>query len=48
MPKGTEVHKIYDALVKKGYDKEKAAKIAQNKTGTALATGKPPKKKGKG
>lgn len=38
MPKGTPVHKLFDALVKK------AAKIAQAKTGTALATGKPPKK----
>jgi hypothetical protein len=44
MPKGTKVHKLYDALKRKGYSVEKAVKIAQSQTGQALATGKPPKK----
>lgn len=48
MPKGSKVHKVYDALRKKrGMSKEKAAKIAQASTGEALATGKPPKRKKK-
>lgn len=38
---------MYRALLKKGKSKESAAKIAQSVTGLALATGKPPKKKGK-
>ncbi len=45
MPKGTKVHRMYDAMREKGYSKAKAARIAQSRTGTALATGKPPKKK---
>lgn len=48
MPKGTKVHKMYDAMVGEGMDKGKAARIAQAKTGKALATGKKPKSKGKG
>lgn len=45
MPKGTKVHEVYDALKEKeGMDPGKAARIAQAKTGQALATGKPPKK----
>lgn len=44
MPKGTRVDKMYDALVAEGMDKGKAARIAQAKTGLALATGKPPRK----
>lgn len=44
MPAGTAVEKVYRALLKKGYSKEKAARIAQSATGLALATGKPPKK----
>jgi hypothetical protein len=47
MPKGTKVHKIYDALVRSGADKGKAARIAQSQTGKSLATGKKPKSKGK-
>jgi hypothetical protein len=39
MPKGTKTHKIYDARVKKGASKGKAARIAQAKTGKSLATG---------
>lgn len=46
MPKGTKVHKVYDALVNKGMSKGKAARIAQAKTGLALSTGKPPKNHG--
>lgn len=40
MPKDSEVGKVYDALVKKGMSKERAAKISQAQTGQALATGK--------
>jgi hypothetical protein len=47
MPKGTRVHKMYDALRRGGMDKGKAARIAQSRTGQALATGKPPKRKRK-
>lgn len=43
MPKGTKVDRLYKALRKEGKDKASAAKIAQAKTGQALATGKPPK-----
>lgn len=43
MPKGTKVHDMYDAMVAEGMSKGKAARIAQSKTGQALATGKPPK-----
>ena len=42
MPKGSKVGKMYDAMTAKGMDKGKAARIAQSKTGQALATGKPP------
>jgi hypothetical protein len=45
MPKGTKVHKIYDALRREGASKGKAARIAQSKTGKSLATGKAPKRK---
>lgn len=47
MPKGTKVHKIYEALVRGGASKGKAARIAQAKTGKSLATGKAPKGKSK-
>jgi hypothetical protein len=47
MPKGTKVHKIYDALVRSGASKGKAARIAQAQTGKSLATGKAPKRKGR-
>jgi hypothetical protein len=46
MPTGTKVHILYDKLLNKGASKGKAARVAQAKTGQALATGKPPKKKG--
>lgn len=46
MPKGSEVDKIYQALVKKkGMTKGKAVRIAQSKSGESLKTGKPPKRK---
>jgi hypothetical protein len=45
MPKGTKVEKVYQALRRKGASEGKAARIAQSKTGQALATGKPPKRK---
>ena len=43
MPRGSKVDEVYQALLKKGYDKGKAARIAQAETGQALATGRPPK-----
>lgn len=43
MPKGSKVDRVYQALKREGMDKGKAARIAQSKTGQALATGKPPK-----
>jgi len=45
MPEGTHVHNLYEKLLKKGYSKGSAARIAQHQTGQALATGKPPKRK---
>ena len=45
MPKGTKVDKVYRALVRDGFTKQAAARIAQSKTGLALMTGKPPKRK---
>ena len=41
MPEGSKVHKVYEALRKKGYSKEKSAKIAQAQTGEALKIGEP-------
>lgn len=43
MPKGTKVHKVFDALKDKGMNEGKAARIAQSKTGQSLKTGKAPK-----
>lgn len=45
MPKGTKVHKVYEALLKQGKAKSSAARIAQAVTGLALATGKKPKRR---
>ena len=42
MPKNSAVHKMYEAIKKKGASSAKAAKIAQAKTGLALATGRAP------
>lgn len=47
MPKGTKVEKVYQAIKRETGDPGKAARIAQAKTGLSLATGKPPKSKGK-
>ncbi len=46
MPLHSKVHNLYSKLLKKGYSKESAARIAQAKTGESLKTGKPPKHKG--
>ena len=45
MPKGTKVDKTYRALRRDGKSAGAAARIAQAKTGQALATGKPPQHK---
>lgn len=45
MPKGSRVCKTYKAIRRGGASKAKAARIAQAKTGKALATGRTPKKK---
>lgn len=47
MPKGTTVERMYTGLKKRGYSEGSAARIAQSRTGLALATGKPPKGKPK-
>jgi hypothetical protein len=47
MPKGTRVHRCYDKRRAAGDSKKKAARICQRATGQALATGRPPKKRGK-
>lgn len=47
MPKGTRVERVYQALLRQGMSKGKAARIAQAKTGLSLATGKKPKRRGK-
>jgi hypothetical protein len=44
MPKGTKVHKVFEALKKEGKTPASAAKIAQSVTGKSLATGRKPKK----
>jgi hypothetical protein len=45
MPKGTKVHKQFEAMRREGMPPGKAAAIAQAKTGKSLKTGKRPKKK---
>jgi len=45
MPAGTKVERMYQAIKRGGASKGKAARIAQSRTGLALATGKPPKAK---
>lgn len=47
MPKGTVVHRMYEALRDKGMSEGRAARIAQSRTGKSLATGKTPKRKRK-
>ncbi len=43
MPTNSSVHKLYEKLLAKGFSKASSARIAQAKTGLALATGQPPK-----
>jgi hypothetical protein len=45
MPKGTKVHKVYEAIKRSGKSEASAARIAQAQTGKSLATGKKPKGK---
>ena len=45
MPKGTKVHKVYEAVKRSGASPGKAARIAQAQTGKSLATGRKPKHK---
>ena len=40
IPRGSKVDDVHQALKKQGMDSGKAARIAQSKTGQALATGK--------
>ncbi len=47
MPRGTKVERCYQDLRSQGKSKGSAARICQKSTGLALATGKPPKSKGK-
>ena len=47
MPKGSKVDRVYQALLAKFGDEGRAARVAQAVTGQALATGKPPKGKGR-
>ena len=44
MPKGTKVHKVYEALKRQGKSPASAARIAQAKTGKSLKTGRKPRK----
>ncbi|MCK9598502.1 MAG: hypothetical protein M0R06_05635 [Sphaerochaeta sp.] len=44
MPKNSRVHKMYEALLRRGKSKASAARIAQSRTGQALATGRATKK----
>lgn len=46
-PVGSEVEKIYQAVLRGGASKGKAARIAQAKSGLSLKTGKKPKGKKK-
>lgn len=45
MPKGTRVHRQFEALKRGGKSPGSAARIAQSNTGQSLQTGKPPKHK---
>ena len=45
MPENSKVDRVYKALLRRGYSKGSAARIAQAQTGQALQTGKPPKGK---
>lgn len=45
MPKGSKVHKIYQAILRAGGSVAKAARISQWRTRKSLKTGKSPRKK---
>lgn len=45
MPKGTVVHRMFEALKRSGKSVASAARIAQARTGKSLHTGKAPKRK---
>ena len=45
MPKGTKVHRVYEAVKRSGKSPGAAARIAQAKTGRSLKTGRKPKRK---
>ncbi len=45
MPKGSKVHKVYDAIRREGASRGKAARVAQASTGKSLKTGRKPKGK---
>jgi len=47
MPVGSKVHRMYKALLRRGYAKANAARISQAQTGQALKTGKSPLRKRK-
>lgn len=47
MPEGTRVARMVKALMREGYDKVSAIKIAQSRTGQSYMTGKPSKSKKK-
>jgi len=46
-PEGSKVDRVYKALRRQGKSKGAAARIAQAQTGTALQTGRKPKRKKK-
>ena len=45
MPRDTPVHRMFEALKRKGASVGSAVRIAQARTGAALITGKKPKPK---
>lgn len=47
MPENSPVHHMYEALLRQGKTRAQAARIAQARTGLALATGRKPKSKAK-
>ena len=45
MPKNSKVHKMADAMMKRGVPKSEAIATAQKRTGQSYQTGKAPKSK---
>lgn len=43
MPKNSPVHKMADAMMRRGVPEDEAIATAQKRTGLSYATGKPPK-----